>query len=278
MIYHTNHCWCSESNWNNECFDGEVMVSFGENIDTDSISQYDHKIIDPDFQKLTEKKKFFNEEEAREQMKIMKDIILRNTGKFNEEEFLSNFKERSRRKTVTLKPEIIQWLNDNVKDRKVYEESEESDSSLADQKGWCIGNDKYNSNQSYEITVFFARQVDALKFIRKFSIFKLPTFYFDYFREERREMESKKIIEIINKNSNEKINFNDYKFENDNLKETSTNLDYSTFQLLDWEKDEDENGYSDDIDMTPKEIQKAIKDILSVDNDSMNADNDFGLN
>lgn len=28
MTYHTNHCWCNESCWDNKNFDGKVMVYF----------------------------------------------------------------------------------------------------------------------------------------------------------------------------------------------------------------------------------------------------------
>lgn len=257
MIYHTNHSWCSSSIWGGECFDGEVIVSLSRYIDTDSISEYTHKIIDPDFNQLTEYKKFFDKEEALQQMKVLKEIMTEKGEEFNEDEFLSKYKELSRRKTITLKSEIIDWLNENIRDRVItYKETK---SPLANTKGWAIGDDKYNSSQSYELNIFFARQIDALKFIRKFSIFKDPTFYFDYFHDERRELEANLIIDIINKNTDLNLDVTNYDFINKREEETSTNLDPNTFILLDWEKD------SDDIELTEKELKKAIEEIQSVD-------------
>jgi hypothetical protein len=274
MKYHTNHSWCNTSCWNNEQFDGKVMVIFSEHIDTDSISEYDHQISDPDFWKLTEKKSFFDEEELQQRIKIEKEFAIEENKVFDEAKYIERAKNWMTKESITLKPEVIQWLNKNIKDKTI--KNKDTQTPLADLKGWAIGNDKYNSNQSHEIKVFFARQVDALKFIRKFSIFKLPTFYFDYFRDDRREMESKEIIKIINLNSKYKLNYNNYKFVNkreEDEEETSTNLDYHTFELLDWEKNK--KDHNDDIDMTKEEIEKAVKEILSVDKENIKTTYDY---
>lgn len=62
-----------------------------------------------------------------------------------------------------LKPEVFQWLVDNVKDNKTL-------------KGWCCGNKDYNSNCSNEgFSLFFYRRRDAQNFIRTWSIYKKPT-------------------------------------------------------------------------------------------------------
>lgn len=61
MTYHTNHCWCNESCWDNKNFDGKVMVYFQETLDNDLID-YSHYIKDPDYQKLiTIKDDYFDE-------------------------------------------------------------------------------------------------------------------------------------------------------------------------------------------------------------------------
>ena len=253
MIYHTNHCWCSKSIWENENFDGEVMVSISENIDTDSIDKYRTKIKDPDFEKLTIKKEFENKEETKRLQKF----------------FDENYPEKEKKvetiykTTVTLKPEVIEWLNQNIKDIK----GTTVDTPLNERKGWAIGNDEYNSNQHWEINIFFARQLDALKFIRQFSIFKDPTLYFDYFREDRRELAPEKIFEILNNTQEEKLNIEDYQIEektNVRFKniEQYHNLDPMTFQLLDWEKEKDEEGYCDDIEMTEEEKRKAVEELM----------------
>ena len=57
MTYHSNHCWCSNSCWNNETFDGEVMVVIEKTFNTYSIDKYKNEITNPDFNNL------FHEEE-----------------------------------------------------------------------------------------------------------------------------------------------------------------------------------------------------------------------
>jgi hypothetical protein len=259
MTYYTNHCWCSTSNWDGKSFNGEASVDFSDSVGTDSLCLYKHKIPDPDFERLTQKKPFFDKEEVLEKMERVKERRSARNEEFDEEEYLKDEMEFCRKKTVELKPEVAEWLNANVRDVAVDKEDE---NTIASRKGWATGNDIYNANQNWRICVFFARQVDALKFIRKFSIYKDPTFYFDYFSDDRREMESSKIISIINENANMQLNIRDYSLVRDRKEETSTNLDYLTFRLLDWEKNNEED--CDDIEMTPEEIKKAIEEIDSV--------------
>jgi len=68
MTYHTNHCWCSKSNYNGESFNGEVMVYFGEDLATDFIDDNLDEVKDFDFSRLTEKRKFFNESKYKEDL------------------------------------------------------------------------------------------------------------------------------------------------------------------------------------------------------------------
>lgn len=62
MTYHTNHCWCNTSCWNNETFYGEVMVYFGETLENDFIDDNNITIEDLDFknEKLVETIEVFN--------------------------------------------------------------------------------------------------------------------------------------------------------------------------------------------------------------------------
>lgn len=62
-----------------------------------------------------------------------------------------------------LKPEVIKWLEENVKDEN------------AKLKGWCCGNKEYNSLMGEYFSVFFYRRRDALNFIKTWSIHKKPT-------------------------------------------------------------------------------------------------------
>lgn len=273
MTYFTNHCWCSESNWNGENFFGEVHVVINKYIDTDSISQFDDEIEDPDYINLTTAVNVFNKEIYDMKLEFKKERAANRNEPFDEAAFFEEQKEVCVKEIRCLTPEVIAWLNENVKDQPIYkkeDDDEVSRSPLADTKGWAIGNDAYNARQAFgEVSIFFARQVDALKFIRKFSVFKMPTFYFDYFLDKARiEMPVKDIFEIINLTSDVKLDWESFKSkdEDDRDYDTSTNMDYNNFRLMDWEKNVDEYGYSDDIYLTDEEKQLAIKEILSVEN------------
>ncbi len=252
MTYHTNHCWCNESNWDNESFDGEVMVYFGEIIGTDSICKYENKIKDPDFVNLTDNLKFFDEKYFDKEFDRYKKTFEKfakeySSNKIITAEIIEDLKENSKKTTVILKPEIINWLNQNIKDEKPLDGEQ---LSLAERKGWCTGSNKYNSNESWEISLFFKRQVDALKFIREFSIFKSPTFYFDYFHDERREMKAENIINISNNYFGTEVDINKIKLKDN---DTSNILDPKTFIILDWDID------GDDIRLTNEELIELSK-------------------
>ena len=62
-------------------------------------------------------------------------------------------------KTFTkLKPEVYDWLMNNVKDEK------------PGLKGWCCGNDDYNSSNYEGFSLFFYRRKDAKAFIKTWSV------------------------------------------------------------------------------------------------------------
>jgi hypothetical protein len=61
-----------------------------------------------------------------------------------------------------LKPEVFDWLLNNVKDEKLGI------------KGWCCGNDSYNAGYN-DFSLFFYRRKDARNFIKTWSIYKKPT-------------------------------------------------------------------------------------------------------
>jgi len=235
MTYHTNHCWCNKCNHNDEHFNGEVMVYFGEDLSTNFIDEhFDHKnpIPDPDFKRLTEKKPFFDEENFQMRMKYFKE-----KGEFLTKEEEDKEREKEKKfmmsETVTLKQEVIDWLEENIEDNKDTTEK----TPINERKAWCIGNDEYNSRQSYNITVFFARQKDALNFIKKWSIYKKPTFYFDYFHDDHREMDIKEIVKITNEYSETKVDIGD---KINIPHKLSTDLDETTYTMIDWESEDEE--------------------------------------
>ena len=254
MTYHTNHSWCNESNWDNKTFFGEAMVYFRANMQTYSISSYEHKIPDPDWSNLIEMRKdFFDEKNYQDSL----DFKRRLEKEFNKDFDESTFsKELFIKEGKYLKQEVIEWLNENVKDKIFADEN----TPLEDRKGWAIGNVGFRHKED-GVTIFFERQLDALKFIRKFSIFKEPTQYFDYFEDKQSiEMHPKKILDIINKHSNLNLDVNDFTF--DKLQEKITqDMDYKYFVLRDWEKEDED----DEIDLNDEEKDLAIKEIYAID-------------
>ena len=250
MTYHTNHSWCNESNWDNKTFFGEAMVYFRANMQTYSISSYEHKIPDPDWSNLIEMRKdFFDEKNYQDSLDFKRKLAKEFNKDFDESAFS---KELFIKEGKYLKQEVIEWLNENVKDKKDSNEN----TPLEERKGWAIGNVGFRHKED-GVTIFFERQLDALKFIRKFSIFKEPTQYFDYFEDKQSiEMHPKKILDIINKHSNLNLDVNDFTF--DKLREKITqDMDYKYFILKNWEKEDDD----DLIDRKIFKIETQFKEI-----------------
>ena len=137
--------------------------------------------------------------------------------------------------TVALKEDVIDWLNENIKDRK----GSTKETPINERKAWCTGNDEYNTKQSYQIHVFFSRQKDALRFIEHFSIYKKPTFYFDYFHSERREMDIKDIVRISNEyNELNRLPIVEIGETINIAHKTSTDLNEEIYIMIDWETEE----------------------------------------
>lgn len=127
-----------------------------------------------DWENLTVEHTALDKEEYDRNVQISKK--LGHDKNFTEEDYIK-WATRTYRK---LKPEVLAWLEANVKDRRDSEQP----------KGWCVGNDDYHMRCRYEdsINIFFERRSDALGFIKKFSVYKKPTTYFDYFKEIRKEL------------------------------------------------------------------------------------------
>jgi hypothetical protein len=78
--------------------------------------------------------------------------------------------------TNRIKPEVLKWLGKNAKDNLQQGE-----------KGFAVGSDDYNSKGIMDFKVFFYRRSDAMRFIKRWSVFQKPTTYFDYFKEIRKQ-------------------------------------------------------------------------------------------
>lgn len=141
MHFHTNHCFCLDSIWGGQ-FDCRFMVS---------IAKY--------FPKWKPGAK------PHEDWTSLIDEIPRPARKIFEALHINR-----------LKPEVLKWLEENVKDNRED-----------DEKGFAVGSDAYNSNGSPDFTLFFYRRSDAMRFIKRWSTYRKPTTYFDYFKEIRRQ-------------------------------------------------------------------------------------------
>jgi hypothetical protein len=135
-----NHCWCSDSNWGGH-YDCRVIVGINR-------IEKDKTFYDPpsaDWTLLTERIKDWDFDE----IGIPKD-------------------------TIRLKPEVLQWLTEEVGGKK-----------------WAVGSDAYNSRDTLNVSVFFQSSRDAMRFIKRWSVFGKPVSYLNYFTENRRELDLK---------------------------------------------------------------------------------------
>lgn len=160
MHYLQNHCWCSRSHWDGTDYDCSHIVSF--NSYEDEYKDDWKALIDPNAETFFDKKWF--------------DLFVE---KYHPEQADDADTKLSFTKRVpNLKPHVLQWLEDNVKDRPNKESP----------KGWCIGNTSYRHTNVLDFTIFFHRRSDALAFVKEFSKWKKPTFYCNYFKDIRKEL------------------------------------------------------------------------------------------
>lgn len=160
MHYLQNHIWCSMSHWDGEIYHCRHLV--GLNSYEDGYVEDWNNLIDEDAEK------FFNQEEY--------DFWCQS--KYSEKYGISN-KDDVMKSVNNLKPEVLQWLKENVKDRK----------GETNNKGWCIGSTEYRANDSgSSFTIFFHRRKDAMAFIKRFSKWKKPIQYCQYFTDVRKTL------------------------------------------------------------------------------------------
>lgn len=269
MRYHSNHCWCSNSCWDNKTIDGEVIVVIEKDLNTYSIDKYKNEIKDPDWENLIEYKEVFSQTKYDEQIEMFKNFAekLIESSEESKNKFLDEngelkqeikviAKEIATKNVPIIKQELLDWLNENIKDQKSFDEDDEE----IYVKGWAIYSLETLVNESKNnFNIFFARQIDALKFIHQFSIFKEPTIYFDYFKDESSEISTDKIINILTD-----LNY-DIKIENLKLNDVNKisgfikDLSPYDYKLMDWDIDDD------NIDLTKEQVKILIDDLLKQD-------------
>ena len=181
MNYLKNHITCHED-INGEIYNCKYLITIEEFLDeefvVDKINKDKDFIKDMDWYNNIIEKEFFN----KQRFEFIKELR-KNQGK-NEIDKVSEYNDV----TYILKPEIIKWLNENIKNGKDKDKT----------KGWNIGSDLYNSKNSCSFNIFFYRYIDAMKFVKEFSVYKKPLNYLNYFDDIRKQYNIKsKKLEVI---------------------------------------------------------------------------------
>lgn len=156
MDYLKNHCWCNSSNWNGEHYDCQIIVGLNNYEDHNK----------EDFLNITTKVKGFDQYNYDTLGKLW---LKRGVP---EEEIREQFHSEYN----TLKTEVVDWLNINVPDDK------------SGNKMWCIGDERYLMKDSCGINIFFQRRKDAMSFIKRWSKWKKPVYYTQYFTDVRKKL------------------------------------------------------------------------------------------
>lgn len=164
MNYLQNHIWCSDSNWGGEydCRHTVFFSRYGKSDNEDWVA-----IVDEDADKLFDKDRFDS----------MVKMLTNKGREFDPEDFRENYNQS----VPNFKPEVLQWLHDNVKDKPKVD----SDGHI---KGWCIGSVEYRTHPRTGISVFFHRRKDAMAFIKRWSKWKKPVHYCQYFTDVRKNL------------------------------------------------------------------------------------------
>lgn len=149
-----NHCFCTDSIWGG-WYDCRVIVSLRRI--TEGKTYYDKP--DPDWALVTEQK-------------------------------FDGAEDSFRKKTLHVRPDVMEWLEKNVKDRKLVKWQKEEKEGYSP-KGWAVGSDKYNTHDALGFSFFFERETDGMAFIKRWSIYKKPTYYCQYFKGIRKKLDLK---------------------------------------------------------------------------------------
>lgn len=150
MDYLKNHCWCSSSHWDGQNYDCQIIVH---------LRSYDEHSKE-DWNNIFSKKTIFSEENYKLMLSRFENLSM------DEEAKDKLAKEVSYKEINYPKKEVLDWLYENIPDKK-----------------WCIGNDEYISNDSAcSFSFFFQRKKDAMAFINKWSKWQKPVHYRQYFK------------------------------------------------------------------------------------------------
>jgi hypothetical protein len=166
MDYFKNHCWCSESHWNGKHYDCQIIVTL--------YAKKEH--YEDDYNTLMVEKDYYDKEDADSWAGYMEEVLIENGKEYTQGD-LDEYKQRVGTKNIkVLNSDVMDWLKENIPDTKTG-------------KGWCVGSDQYvatDSSSSY--SVFFQRRKDAMSFIKRWSKWKKPVHYTQYFTDVRKTL------------------------------------------------------------------------------------------
>lgn len=166
MNYLQNHIWCHDSNWGGkfDCRHTVFFNSYGVSDKEDWAA-----LIDPNAETI------FDEERFNSMVKMLTD----RGREFDPEDFRENYN----RSVYNLKPEVLEWLDSNVPDLN----ADKFDNGHC--KAWAVGSTAYRAGDSASsFGIFFQRRRDAMAFIKRWSKWKKPVYYCQYFTDVRKKL------------------------------------------------------------------------------------------
>lgn len=157
MDYLKNHCWCRDSIWGGH-YDCQIIVGL------DCYQEYNQT----DWDNVLDQEKYFSQKRYEEAKEMF-------VGK---EYYTDDFHRGIACKTINVpKPDVVQWLHDNVPSGKNGEPM------------FAYGSKDYSSEDgACSYSFFFQRRKDAMKFIKAWSIYKKPVYYTQYFTDVRKKL------------------------------------------------------------------------------------------
>lgn len=168
MDYLRNHCWCSSSHWDNKHFNCQIIVS---------LSSYQEG-YEEDWNNLTHKVELFSQEKLDDHIRFLGHMAERYPEEYTEDVVKKLLADKSsgHKLTSVLKPEVMDWLADNIAD-------------INGEKGWCVGSNDYLVGDGSGFSVFMQRRKDAMLFIKTWSKYKKPIHYCQYFTDVRKRLD-----------------------------------------------------------------------------------------
>jgi hypothetical protein len=185
MHFHQNHCYCLTSHWDNDWYDASYMVIIDmHDRNYDRTIPLDKQIVSPDWKAMIDINQVIDQDRLIFDKKFFSKI--KHAGKFTDQQL----EEMAMTDCPAPKPAVIDWLTTNVA-------PETAKRTNANGKGWAMGNDRYRLRQSHgELTFWFYRRSDAMKFIKEWSVYTKPTTYLNYFKDDLRKLIDGKLTKV----------------------------------------------------------------------------------